>query len=139
MKARDVMTPNPTICSADSSIIEAAQIMKDRHIGDVLVAETDGICGIVTDRDIVVRALATSAGANPQTITLGDICTHELHSVSEDTPVEEIIQMMKSHSLRRIPVMEGSSAKGIVSIGDLAIHRDRESALAKISSAPPTD
>lgn len=137
MKARDVMTADPVICKSTDTVRDAAQQMRDRHIGDVIVTHEGEACGIVTDRDIVVKAVAESDDA--MTVPLGDICEHELHAVAPDASVEEVIRMMEDKAIRRVPVMEDSEVVGIISIGDLAVHRDSDSALGQISAASPND
>jgi CBS domain-containing protein len=135
MKARDVMSAEPAICQTSTPMLEAARLMRDKNIGDVLVADDGELCGIVTDRDLVVRGLAEHGDVG--SLTLGEICTKQLHAVSPDTPVEEIIELMEEHAVRRVPVLDGAHAVGIVSIGDLAMQRDQNSALGRISAAPP--
>jgi CBS domain-containing protein len=132
---REVMTPNPVTIPADMSAADAARLMRDRDIGDVLLMDQDRVMGIITDRDIVVRAVA--AGQDPANVTVGDICSKELHTVEHTATVEEVIELMRGKAVRRVPVMDGICPVGIVSIGDLAIERDRESALGDISAAPP--
>ncbi len=132
---REVMTPNPVTIPADMSAADAARLMRDRDIGDVLVMDQDRVMGIITDRDIVVRAVA--AGQDPANVKVGDICSKELHTVEHTATVEEVIELMRGKAVRRVPVMDGICPVGIVSIGDLAIERDRESALGDISPAPP--
>jgi CBS domain-containing protein len=132
---REVMTPNPVTIPADMSAADAARLMRDRDIGDVLLMDQDRVMGIITDRDIVVRAVA--AGQDPANVTVGDICSKELHTVEHTATVEEVIELMRGKAVRRVPVMDGVCPVGIVSIGDLAIERDRESALGDISAALP--
>jgi CBS domain-containing protein len=135
---KDVMTPTPLTLSADSSVSEAARAMRDKDIGVVLVVEDNQrLCGIITDRDIVVRAIA--AGINPDQTPLSRICSHELTEISADAPVSEAVSLMRRKAIRRIPVMEGDKPVGIVSIGDLAIAQDPNSALGSISAAPPNN
>jgi CBS domain-containing protein len=114
---------------------DAARRMKDRNIGDVIVLDGAVVCGVVTDRDIVVRAVAE--GLDPKSTTLGEICSRELVTVHPDDSVKDAVQLMRAHALRRLPVLDGFNPVGIVSIGDLAIERDAGSALADISSAAP--
>jgi CBS domain-containing protein len=134
---RDVMTPNPTVFPATASLVEAAQAMRDGDLGDVLVEQDGQLCGIVTDRDIVVRAIAE--GRKPTEVRLGDICTNELTTLSPDASVEEAEHVMRDGALRRVPIVErGGRPVGVVTLGDLAIERDRDSALADISAAPPS-
>ena len=134
MELRDVMTPNPTICSPDTSAAQAAGMMRDQGIGDVLV-QNGGSLGIVTDRDIVTRAVAN--GRHPQDVRLGEICSSDVQTVSIDTPVDEVIRLMSAKAIRRVPVVEGDKPVGIVALGDLAVDRDRMSLLGDISAAPP--
>ncbi len=137
MELRDVMTPNPTICRADATAREAAALMRDQDIGDVLVQDDGGTLGIVTDRDIVTRAVAD--GRDPAEVRLSEICTSDVKTVTVDTPVDEVIRVMSDSAIRRIPVCEGNTPVGIVALGDLARDRDRSSLLGDISSAPPNN
>ena len=137
MDLRDVMTPNPTICRSDATITDAARLMRDQDIGDVLVQDDGGSLGIVTDRDIVTRAVAD--GRDPSAVTLGEICTADVTTVSVDTPVDQVIQLMSDKAVRRIPVCDGDTPVGIVAVGDLAVERDPSSLLGDISAAPPNN
>ncbi|HEX2118795.1 MAG TPA: CBS domain-containing protein [Acidimicrobiales bacterium] len=132
-KVRDVMTEDLVTLKASAPISDAAKRMRDADIGDVLVMNDGTLCGLVTDRDIVVRAIAE--GADPQFTKLNEICTHEVITVGPDDAVEDVIRIMREKAVRRVPVVEGRRPVGIVSIGDLAIERDEESALADISAA----
>ena len=134
---RDLMTSDPVVLDASATVSDAAKAMKARDVGDVLVRREGKLCGIVTDRDLVVRAFA----GDPQDAarrTLGEICTTDLAAIAPDAEVDEAIRLMRQRAIRRIPVVEGDRPLGIVSLGDLAIARDRESALADISAAPPS-
>jgi CBS domain-containing protein len=132
---RELMTPNPVVLPGTASVHEAACAMRDAEIGDVIVLEHNQICGIVTDRDIVVRLVAEAQ--DPATTTLADLCSHALVTVRPTDPIEEAVRLMRSHAIRRVPVVEGGQAVGIVSLGDLAVERDPHSALGEISAAPP--
>jgi len=131
---RDIMTPNPIALPRDATVVEAAKEMKMNDIGDVIVQEEGKICGIVTDRDIVVRALAE--GGNVETKKLGEICSDQLVSCGPNDSIEDAVRLMREHAIRRLPVCEGSKVVGIVSLGDLAIEKDKKSALGEISRAP---
>ena len=132
---RELMTSNPVVMPGTASVHEAACAMREADIGDVIVIENNQVCGIVTDRDIVVRTVAEAQ--NPATTTLSDICSHRLLTVTPTDSVEEAVRLMRTHAVRRLPVVEGGEAVGIVSLGDLAVERDPNSALGEISSAPP--
>lgn len=134
---RDLMTADPVVLDASATVSDAARAMKARDVGDVLVRRDGKLCGIVTDRDLVVRVFA----GDPQGAarkTLGEVCTTELAAIAPDADVDEAIRLMRERAIRRIPVVEGDRPLGIVSLGDLAIARDRESCLADISAAPPS-
>lgn len=134
---QDVMTPNPTVCTATTSLADAAKAMRDQNIGDVLVERDGTLCGIVTDRDIVVRSVAE--GQAPTDVRLGDICQDGLVSLAPGDAVEHAVQLMRDKALRRLPVCDGGQAIGIVSLGDLAMRNDPGSALADISEEPPNN
>jgi CBS domain-containing protein len=134
---RDLMTTRPVVLDADATVADAAKAMKANDVGDVLVERNGQLCGIVTDRDLVIRCLAENperAASQP----LGEICSKQVHSLAPNAEVGEAIRLMQNRAIRRIPVVEDGSAIGIVSLGDVAIERDRESCLGHISAAPPT-
>ena len=131
----DVMTKNPATLDVDASALEAAQAMKAADIGDVVVCDHGKVWGIVTDRDLVVRAMAE--GTSPDQVRLRDVCSHELTTITPDASVDQAVQLMREQALRRLPVVKDQKLVGIVALGDLAVDRDPESALADISAAPP--
>lgn len=134
----EVMSTNPVSLENTDNLATAAKAMRDNDIGDVMVAKPDGsLCGIVTDRDIVVRGIAE--GLDPTSTTLDDVCHHELVMVGPDDPVAAAVKAMKENAIRRLPVVDDGSLVGMVSIGDLAVERDPDSALAEISAAPPNN
>jgi CBS domain-containing protein len=134
---REIMTTGPVTCPSSTTVSEAAEFLRDRDIGDVLVERDGKLCGVVTDRDMVVRGIAE--GIDPAKATLGDFVTGDVVTLSPDDSVADAISLMRGRALRRLPVVEGGKAVGIVTIGDLAIERDEDSALADISSAPPNN
>lgn len=134
---QDVMTPNPTTYPATTSIVDAARAMRDDNVGDVLVERDGTLYGIVTDRDIVLRAVAEDR--TPSEVRLGDICSGELTSLTPTDSIDDAVQLMRQNALRRLPICDGGKAVGIVSLGDLAINRDPGSALADISARPPNN
>jgi CBS domain-containing protein len=131
---REVMTRDPVSLPAATKVTEAATQMKRHDIGDVIVLEDSRVCGVVTDRDIVIRALAE--GRDPASTTLGDICSRKVVTLTPTSSIEDATILMRDHALRRLPVVEDGAPVGIVSIGDLAVERDPASALADISAAP---
>jgi CBS domain-containing protein len=134
-QVRELMTSNPVTLPGTASVYEAARAMRDTEIGDVIVIEHHQVCGIITDRDIAVRVVAE--GKDPATTTLADICSHALLTVKPTDSVEEALRLMRTHTIRRLPVVEEGKAVGIVSLGDLAVEREPDSVLGEISAAPP--
>ncbi len=124
MHIRDVMTANPTCVSPDDSIQNAARIMRDEDTGVVPVVENGRPVGIVTDRDIVVRAVAEDGQLNR---CIRDIVTGNIVSASPDMSTREAAELMSEHQVRRLPVVENDRLVGIVSIGDLAVKEGRDS------------
>ncbi|KUO20006.1 CBS domain-containing protein [Streptomyces dysideae] len=132
---RDVMTPGVVAVRPDASLVEAAQLMRAQDIGDVLVAEGQQVVGVLTDRDIAVRAVAD--GADPLTVSAQAVCTLDPVVVRPDDPVTAAVALMREHAVRRLPVVEDGLPVGMVSLGDLAEAQDPGSALADISRAAP--
>jgi signal-transduction protein with cAMP-binding, CBS, and nucleotidyltransferase domain len=133
-RLRDVMTADPSAVAEAATIQDAARIMRDHDIGDVIVTSNGSIVGIVTDRDIVVRAIADGRGG---TTTVGSICSDEVQTLEADDPVALAAALMRERHIRRIPIVEGGQLVGVVSLGDLAEEKDPESVLGEISGAPP--
>jgi CBS domain-containing protein len=132
---REIMTKNPLVLMADTPIREAARAMREKDIGDIILQKDGRLCGIVTDRDIVVRAIAEDK--NPSTTPLETICSSQFTTVSPDDSDEKAVRLMREKSIRRIPVLEGQKVVGIVSLGDLAVEKDHNSVLGNISAAEP--
>ncbi len=130
---REMMSTEPICLTSTTTLIDLANEMSKYDIGDVLITENDRIIGVVTDRDIVVRALA--AGLDPASTTAGDIASRDLVTLRPDDLLDHAVDLMREHAVRRLPVCQDGRPIGMVSIGDLAIERDRHSALADISAA----
>jgi CBS domain-containing protein len=134
---REVISRDVAALPSDASIMDAARTMRERDIGDVLVVEDERLTGIVTDRDIVVRAIAD--GLSSTATTLKHITTGDVTALTPDDSVEDAIRIMRERAVRRVPVVQDGRPVGIVSIGDLALERDADSALADISAAKPDE
>ncbi|WP_371680409.1 CBS domain-containing protein [Streptomyces sp. NBC_01276] len=135
-RVHEVMTGNPVTVDRQTSLAEAARVMRDASIGDVLVLDGGRLCGIVTDRDIVVRALAEVR--DPAVTTVGEICSTEPVTIGPDEHVDRAVEVMRRHALRRLPVVgEDGGLVGIVTLGDLEVERDPGSPLSFISAAEP--
>ncbi|NBM18854.1 CBS domain-containing protein [Streptomyces sp. GC420] len=132
---RDVMTPGVASVRPDASLVEAAQLMRAQDVGDVLVARDGVLLGVLTDRDITVRAVAD--GVDPLTVSARAVCTPDPVCVGPGDEVADAVTLMRRHAVRRLPVVEEGRAVGVVSLGDLAEAQDPGSALADISRAAP--
>ncbi|MFF5231714.1 CBS domain-containing protein [Dactylosporangium sp. NPDC000521] len=131
------MTSAPRTIDVDDPITAAAELMRDADIGAVVVTDTSGVRGVLTDRDVAIRVVA--AGADPATTAVGDVVAPDLVAVSPQDDVDTATELMRTNALRRLPVLDGDNLVGIVSLGDLAIDRDPTSPLADISSEPPNN
>jgi CBS domain-containing protein len=131
----EIMTTNPRTVKVDDTVLDAARVMRDNDIGDVIVVEDGQVTGIATDRDIVVRPVAE--GRDPESTTVGEIATTRVQAIEPETSVDDALRMMREHDIRRLPVVKNGRPVGIVSLGDLAVEREPESTLADISAAAP--
>jgi CBS domain-containing protein len=136
-RIRDVMTADPTTLPEDATAADAARRMRDEDIGDVLVVTEGQLTAIVTDRDIAVRVVAEDR--SPAETRLSEISSKDLSTLSPDDTVADAVRIMREKALRRVPVVEAGRPVGVVSIGDLAVERDTESALAEISASEPNE
>jgi CBS domain-containing protein len=139
---RDVMTPNPECVSERDSIRDAARIMKEKDTGVVPVVDGKRVIGLITDRDIVVRGIAE--GRDLASASVNDLMTRSVKSVKEDTPLSEVLNLMSSSEIRRVPVVNGNDELvGIVSLGDIASQSNEDNRVGKavedISQAPPNN
>ena len=131
-KVRDVMTPGPIGVDYYQSIGEAARTMRDWGVGAVLVVSDRSLYGLVTDRDLVVRAMAEAKGPDER---VGPLSTQDLIGVDADADIAVAARLMREHAVRRLPVIEDGQVAGMVSLGDLALQDDPASALAEVSKA----
>jgi CBS domain-containing protein len=130
-----IMTRDPRTVDASDTIIDAARVMRDNDIGDAVVMDGGQITGIVTDRDIVVRAVAE--GRDPESTAVSDVCTTGVETIEPEASVDDALSRMREKDIRRLPVAKNGRPVGIVSLGDLAVEREPDSTLADISAAAP--
>ena len=130
-RVRDVMTPGPIGVDYYQSIGEAARAMRDWGVGAVLVVRDDSLYGLVTDRDLVVRAVAEARGADEP---VGPLSSGNLIGVDADANVREAMRLMREHAVRRLPVLENGQVAGIVSLGDLAMLDEPALSFAQLSA-----
>jgi len=137
-KVRDVMTHEVVYLPADSTVDQAARAMRERDIGDIVVTEGPTLAGVVTDRDIVLRAVAERQ--DPVTTSVGTIASRDLVMIEQDASTEEAADVMRQRAVRRLLVCDNDrQLVGIVSLGDLAMASDPHSALSDISEAAPNN
>jgi CBS domain-containing protein len=132
-----VMSRMPVTVDAGTSLREAAQRMRDADIGDVIVIEHGRPSAILTDRDIVVRAVAEQR--DPLLTRVASIASGPLVAVSPDAPIRSAVTTMRANGLRRLPVLDGGRLVGVVSLGDIAVQRQPESPLASIVGEQRSD
>lgn len=132
---RDIMTAVPASVGPQASVAAVARIMRDRDLGSVLVMDDDELRGLVTDRDLVVRSVCE--GGDPEQTTVAGACSEDLVTVRSDDDLDVAVRLMREHAVRRIPVVDEGRPVGIVSLGDLSMERDPDSALGDISAARP--
>ena len=130
-RVRDVMTPGPIGVDYYQSIGEAARTMRDWGVGAVLVVRNESLYGLVTDRDLVLRAVNEARGADEP---VGPLSSANLIGVDADADVREAMRLMRLHAVRRLPVLEDGQVTGIVSLGDLAITGEADLAFAQLSA-----
>jgi CBS domain-containing protein len=133
----EIMTRDPRTVNAGDPVIDAARIMRDDDIGDVIVVDDGTVEGIVTDRDIVVRGVAESG--DPTSTPVREVCTTGVEALAPSATVYDALRKMREADIRRLPVVEDGRPVGIVSLGDLAVEREPDSTLADISAASPDD
>ncbi|WBB84724.1 CBS domain-containing protein [Micromonospora sp. WMMC264] len=135
-RVSDVMTRQVIYLPAETPLDEAARVMKESDIGDVVVTDGATLAGMLTDRDIVVRAVAERA--DPGTTTIGSIITREVVMIEQHCTANEAAALMRERNIRRVLVCDSDrKLVGIVSLGDLAMQLDPQSALSDISEAAP--
>lgn len=136
MQLKDICVLNVACCTRQMSILAAARMMRQQHTGDLIVvddADEERIpVGIITDRDIVVEVLAQDR--DPATTTVADVMTTRLVIASDTEEVSEAIERMRSHGVRRIPVVgDGGRVVGIVTLDDmLKLHAEQANALLEV-------
>ena len=132
---REAMTGDPRSIGASASVVEAARLMREQHIGSLPVTEDERLVGMITDRDITTRVVAESAV--PETTSVGDVYSRDLISVEPDSDLDEALQLMAQHQVRRLPVVENGRLVGVVAQADIALkENERTGELVEAISEP---
>ena len=121
-RAREIMTPSPQCCARETTLNEVANLMVEADCGEIPI--TDGsnrLVGVVTDRDIVCRAVAK--GKNPSATTAGEVMTEPVVCVDENSSLEDVVAVMEENQIRRVPEVDATGCCcGIISQADVAMH-----------------
>lgn len=135
MKVRDIMTESVASLNSNDTIERAAQIMKEHDIGSIPVCVGENVIGIITDRDIALRTVAT--GENPRTQTVREIMSSNPVMVTPETDICDVSRIMGERQIRRVPVVKDKKLVGIISLGDVAtsenLKDEAEGALEEVS------
>ena len=121
MELREIMTRNPEVISGDASLKEAATKMKNLDVGLIPVCDGDRLQGMLTDRDITIRA--TADGRDPSRTKVTEVMSTDVAYCLEDQEVGEAVSLMETRQIRRLPILsQDKRLVGIVSLGDIAVH-----------------
>ena len=131
MQLKDVMTPGVEVIAPEASIYEAAQKMRHRDVGPLPVCDRERLIGMLTDRDITVRAVA--AGRDPLTTLVRDVMTPDVVYGFDDQDVQDAARLMAQYQIRRLPVLNrNKQLVGMVALGDLAVHPGTQPVTAEV-------
>jgi CBS domain-containing protein len=138
MDLRDIMTRNVEVVRAGASLKDAAKKMKDLDVGLIPVCDGDRLKGVLTDRDITIRA--TADGRDPSKTKVSEVMSTDLAYCLEDQEVEEAVSVMEARQIRRLPIVnQDKRLIGIISLADIAVHvgdRDLSGETLEEISAP---
>jgi CBS domain-containing protein len=129
---RDAMTGDPRSIGASAAVVEAARLMREAHIGSLPITDDEKLVGMITDRDITTRVVADAT--DPRMTLVGDVCSRDLISVAPDNDLDEALQLMARHQVRRLPVVENGRLVGIVAQADIAL-RENETKTGELVEA----
>lgn len=118
MKVADIMTSEVDTCTPQTSLQEVAAKMKEINVGSIPVCDNDKLVGIITDRDIVVRAIADNLSLDS---AVSEILSESMVTGSRDMSVEDAAELLADHQIRRLPIVDNDKVVGIVSLGDIAV------------------
>ena len=119
MQIRELMTANVTTCTPESTLTQAAQLMKQENVGSIPVVQDNRLVGIITDRDIVVKCIAN--GSSCDSTTASTAMTTNPVTCPPDTDAHEAARLMAREQIRRLPVVDNGRLVGICALGDLAV------------------
>jgi CBS domain-containing protein len=123
---RDAMTENPRSIGQSASVVEAARLMREGHIGSLPITDDEQLVGMITDRDITTRVVAEAA--DPTKTSVGEVYSRNLVSVEPGKDLDEALRLMARHQVRRLPVVENGRLVGIVAQADIALRENEKTA-----------
>lgn len=132
----DAMTRDLVTVDITDSAEEAARRMRENATGDVIVTDSGRMTGILTDRDLAVRLVADGLASSTR---VGELVLQGVITCPSDAPLADAVRLMKQHDIRRLPVVDGETAVGILTLGDLSQLTDAGELLADISAAPDSE
>jgi CBS domain-containing protein len=115
---RDLMTQNPRAVRPDDTVVDAARMMRDENVGSLPVVDSDRLIGMVTDRDVSVRVVAE--GRDPSEVSVQEIASRNPVTAEATSDLNEALQLMARHQVRRLPVTEEGRLVGIIAQADVA-------------------
>lgn len=118
MKVTEIMTTDVQTCTMDATLQEIAGMMQEWDVGSIPVVENGRLAGIITDRDLVIRGIASQFALDTP---VRQILSSDLVTGRPDMDLEEAADLMAEHQIRRLPIAEGDKLLGIVSLGDVAV------------------
>src|SRR6478735_6524883 len=121
---RDAMTEDPRSIAASASVVEAARLMREEHIGSLPITDDEQLVGMITDRDITTRVVAEAADLEMTSVE--DVYSRDLISVEPDKDLDEALKLMARHQVRRLPVVEKGRLVGIVAQADIALRENEK-------------
>ena len=135
LSVRDTMTENPRSIDASASVVEAARLMREQHIGSLPITDDEQLVGMITDRDITTRVVAE--GVDHTRTSVRDASSQDLITVEPDSDLDDALQLMARHQVRRLPVVENGRLVGIVAQADIALSENEGTGkLVEAISAP---
>lgn len=138
-KVRDAMTSSVRAAAPGESLVDAAQAMKHEDVGSLPVVDDGSVVGIITDRDIVARAVAE--GVDSRSLNVGDVASRDVVSAAPEQDLDEALELMARHRVRRLPVVDDGRLVGMLAQADVALEakeKDAGEVLEEISQPTST-
>ena len=122
MLVKDVMNTNVVVAKAEATIREASEVMNKYNIGSLVVVKDSGIAGIITEHNVLE---SVAAGRNPDETKIAEIMSSEVVTVAPDSTVEQAVDLMVKHKIKKLPVVDGDKLMGIITASDIIVVEPR--------------